>query len=229
MSSMDKDGRVLGLAMSAVTASVMRRWVITIAVIHLVACLPAKAFSDIVIEVDVSDPTSVVFRATGAAPIISDSSAWALYGVTLKDLLTVDAMIFSTITGSLAAPNVVAYDELEANANPGNTPLADANDINLAVRNSHPNTLDFQQFSTGSPAFTGVSTANLSLYSLQSPGFVGDVIAGNGVVSASVPPSNAVIGQYRVTATAIPEPTPLKLLGVVGLLLAAVKRYKVRR
>lgn len=169
----------------------------------------APASAAIVLEIEVTGPTTAQLRATGQPSLIDDNSATALNGVSLIGLFETDffAVIAPITSGDLSPSGGPVLSNLFTNL----FELTDR-DINLfRISDTTP-----IQFSTSASAFTGSLDVEF-VTSAPTQGTVGDVIVGDGQSG-----SGAVIGQFRV----IPEPTSVALLGVAGLLVTRRRRAR---
>jgi len=170
-----------------------------------------SAMSQILLKVDISDPSAVTFAATGNFPGIDDSSVSNTAGVSLIDLFAVDSTNFADqlFSGDLfAAGTYSPYDTFTV----GYSALTDR-DITLWVyKFIDSNT---QIFKTIEPAFTGTGLIDLTGETFKPIGSTGNIIVGD-----SESGSGAVIGQYQI----IPEPSSLALLGLSGLLALRRRR-----
>ena len=161
----------------------------------------------VVITIDVSNPSNVVFSATVETSSRDESSVGNISGVSLMDFFNANTSGSSGFTGSLAVVGVQAfdfYDTLDA----GNTMApGPGRDLNLSAFVAGNMT-----FSMASPAFEGSSEIDFSSVAsfLPAPGTVGDVRPGLGLTLTDS------IGTFQV----IPEPSSglLLLAGVAGAL-----------
>lgn len=151
----------------------------------------------VLLTVDISDPVQIRFTTTGAFPQINDSGSTPFGGILLVDLFTADFDMSSTVaplTGNLASTGSVPFEVGFSNG------LAPRRNFNLFTRPLTPGANDTTTYSMSAAAFVGSSVANLNGFppaSLQSPGFIGNVLAGD------FAPASPVIGTYLVI---VPEP-----------------------
>ncbi|HXT11380.1 MAG TPA: PEP-CTERM sorting domain-containing protein [Candidatus Angelobacter sp.] len=156
----------------------------------------------VLLTISDSNPAAVTITATGADPMVNDSSQVGLGGVDLLGFFTQSSPSVggpvgtSTLRGgSLADP----YDTLQVD-NSGSGTV----NLNLYVNNANPET-----FSTTQPAFTGSWTMDLTTFgvgssALPTPGTSGQIIVG---FTGNPGP---VIGEWQVAA--VPEPATGSLL-----------------
>lgn len=156
----------------------------------------------VLIEVDASDLSAVVFSATGANPVLSDGTVTNLFGVTLIDVLDTGISLGTSnavIASDLAAPEAGPYNRV---GNDFGT-LGD-DDLNLWTSG----TTVLQLFDTGSPAFTGSLTFDLTGSLFLPAGTTGELQLNDDV-------GGPVLGAWRI----VPAPGTLALLpiGLLGL------------
>lgn len=189
----------------------MRRRAVLVRSFCIAAVLSIGGVSQaaVILEVDVSDPSSVVFSTTAAFAenelLDIDSS---FNGITLLDFLTgnlaaLDVLLDSgaiNVLDSPAATGRSALDQIFVGDFPGGwTP----NDVSIYEFASSFST----SFLTTEIALTGGASHDLSsLTGLPTPGTLGNVVAG-------LVDDNDIIGQWVVTG-AVPEPATLTLFGV---------------
>lgn len=159
----------------------------------------------VLLTVNISNPAQIKFTSTGAFPQINNNGSTPFSGILLVDLFTADFDMSSTVaplTGNLATTGAVPFEVGFANG------LAPRRNFNLFARPNTPGANDPSVYSTATPAFVGSSVADLSGFppaSLQAPGFIGNVLAGD------FAPASPVIGTYLVI---LPEPTCAAALGI---------------
>ena len=192
---------------------------ILLSAVLLPALLISYAKAQILITIDDSNPNAVTFTATGNAPGVSDSTHFYSQGLTFDNFYNTTAPINSgadlSVAGSSLATGVGG-----AGSPVYNSEQADGTGIQLysyLVGST-------ETFSTGTGAFIGTTTFNLSTTSTLLPSFgtMGNLYAGSSALF-SLPP--VLIGQYKVVQ-ATPEPSQyaLMLLGTLGLI--AFARFK---
>lgn len=158
----------------------------------------STACAQVLLTVDISDPSAVTFTATGLAPSANDNTVSGTIGFTLLGFLTsADDLLSTSGLGDLEAPGMTsAYDAFAALDYAGGV-FDPGVDINLWGGSG------VQNFSTGAPAFTGTFTIDLTAIAslLPSAGHSGTIQVGDGSETG------AVIGQYQV----VPEPSAVLL------------------
>lgn len=161
----------------------------------------------VLIEVNISDPSAVTFKATGAPADINDSSTTTFSGATLLGFFrdTIDLADPVPIAGDLTPSGATeAYELFYVDNHSG--PFTDLN----LYRESPP--LGSQAFNKSDAAFTGTATIDFSIFSgdaLPTVGTTGDLIAGY-----SGDPGG-IIGQWTV----VPEMSSALQAGVMGTML----------
>jgi len=181
-----------------------------LALLFLVAV--SAAIGSGLIEVDVSDPNAVVFRTTGAAASLDDSSATVTFGI---DLLTFFKSTGATL-GSIQSTGLYASNTEQPYTNwRVDNASSSYIDLNLSRARMAGETALPQVFSTESGAFTGEAVINLSTYSSLLPqiGTYGSIVAGRSASGIS-----DVIGEWTV----VPEPSTYAAFFGVGALATAV-------
>lgn len=161
----------------------------------------------VLLIVDNSDPSNVVFTATGNAPAINDSSATIVAGITLAGVFGGSGidLAFTPVGGDLSpSGNTFFYNRV------GNrfAQLTD-NDLNLWSSGGSGS----QVFSTGGAAFTGSTSGfNFGAVTFNASGDirVGDTASGSG----------AVLGTWQL----IPAPGTLALAIPFGFAAARRRR-----
>jgi hypothetical protein len=187
----------------------------------LAAQMDANANSNILLQVDISDFSSVKITALPGFSAISVNANTFEQGVTLVNLLQGVPAISGPVSmiGDLTVngSEPLGFDKIEAlDLNAVDMP---GNDVNLWMSNTNPGQFNIMNFVSGQTAFTGQLTFDASLFASFSPGvgYVGDIVSGddNGFSSP--------IGTYVV----IPEPKTYSIgFGLVGLLVAIIKRKR---
>ena len=174
--------------------------------------------SPILLTIDDSNPSAVIFTATGLAPAVNDSTRPADSGVDLFTFfLANEPSLFSqillgpTLTGGNSG---VSYNSvLGDNFSTGGDNFQD---LRLYVDSSSPGSGNMQAFSVTQPGFTGSWTIDLSSLgvspsALPSPGTRGDIFSG---FSGD---QGTLLGQWQVAS--VPEPGVGSLF-VLGTVLA---------
>jgi hypothetical protein len=183
--------------------------------------IATAASGQVLITVDVTDPSLVIFTATGAAPS-QDDSMGAYAGITLLGFLHTTSQDLDTgLSGDLqgsgtsaAYSNAFFLSYLSGDYSAGF-------DLNLYVETGGGT----QGFTTGSAAFAGSSTLDLTSVSafLPAAGASGSIQVGDG---SSV---GNVIGSYLVVSS-VPEPSAYALLvGFAGAGFAGLRRRRGSR
>lgn len=175
-----------------------------------------------VLVVDISDPSAVTFTATANFSQTNSSLNIGFAGFTIQNFLATPASIPSSTlgigdlspTGSSFIYSGIGTFNYEAN----NGNFVAANDLSVFSNNGAPGP-DSQTFSTGSRAFNGVLTIDLSTWasSLPAAGATGDVISG--YLMSGTADHGEIVGQFVV----VPEPGSA-LLGGLGLLILGIRR-----
>lgn len=172
----------------------------------------------VILNVDVSDPTAVVFSSTTEASMANFLNAGdSGDGVTLAGLFSGNTTVNQLLVPTSGVIEVLS-DPSGNNRGSLQTLWIDEhedgwtlNDVNIYDQGFSFTT----SFLDSSPALQGTMIADLSSFSgIQSSGFIGTVFAG-------APNANQVIGQFRI----IPVPSAL-ILGLGGLGLALPWRPK---
>jgi hypothetical protein len=200
------------------------------AILLLVSARGGKA--QVLLTVNINNPSAVTITAT-RADAGADVSGFLSDGV---DLLGFFASTTSTATfdsdispsSNLTVPNLAG--DVFTNGLSDVFSTGDNVDLNLYNYTSSA----AENFSTGSVAFTGTLTLNLSGYSaeLRSVGtgtYTGTLIAGffdDGSLGSGTPTSPA-IGQYQIVSISAPEPSTWVLL-FAGMALLAVRRARLK-
>jgi PEP-CTERM motif len=165
------------------------------------------AQAQILLTVDISNPSAVTFTATGAAPAISANVGSYANGIDLLTFFIDDAGIsntfsdpFSTLTTADASTGPALTDAAVDNFSPLSV------DLSIFKFNSGAG----MTFTKGQPAFLGTLTLNLSAEPIPAGLATGNILAGYSQGGPQV-----VIGQWEV----VPEPSTWALfLGGLGLL-----------
>jgi hypothetical protein len=139
--------------------------------------IPSARSQTILLTIDDSNPSAVIFTATGNFATANDSTTRASDGVDLLTFFTTDVGASSAPgTGNLSGGGAVQYDFWIGDQLSGSAFV----DLNLFASSIQPTDVTTQTFSTTSAAFTGSMTIDLSGFtaSLPSPGTVSDIQAG---------------------------------------------------
>lgn len=195
--------------------------------IAALSILPAR--SQILLNINWSDLSAVSFTATGTVPIVNDSGS-----ATYSDGIDVVGFLTHTVTfdhhfGGPATVSTlqtgtnssVAFNDLTTWNNASPNTNTDGADINFF--NGTDNTA--MTYSTGTAAFSGVSTWDMSSDSDITQYFPALNTTGNLYLSGT----SIIIGQWKVTGadSAVPEPaTYAALLGLAALLAASSFRRR---
>lgn len=163
----------------------------------------------VLITIDVSDSSNVVFSATGAVPT-RDQTTPLFLGLTFMGFLTGNSAEFLSISGNLKSTTSDAFTDVTLSNATSSLPSAGV-DLTLSKFVSGD-----MVFVTTGPAFTGTSSADFSSIAglLPSVGTTGDIRPGlNDTITAS-------IGTYQV----IPEPSSTFLVLAAGVAAITVRR-----
>lgn len=188
----------------------------------LVSLGASSASATVILWVDITDIEAVKFIPTGANSD-ADSNMFAMnQGVTLLFFLqTVDGG-GSDLNGNLKPPGT-------ASSYTGALVLMDEEGLDTQNLTLLAQNLEFQEFSTEAPAFTGMGVADLSEYSEDLPfvGYSGDIVPGNTTEGIG----GVTLGQYQVVSTTpVPVPLPASALLVSSAIGGlAIGRYAKRR
>ncbi|WP_367872844.1 PEP-CTERM sorting domain-containing protein [Luteolibacter sp. Populi] len=192
--------------------------------ISLFTAISAQAAT--VLVVDISNPAAVTFTSTPNFSQTNSSLNIGTAGFTIRNFLASPASIPSSTlglgnlspTGSTFVYSGMATFSYEAND--GN--FTSANDLSVFSNGGGPGAAS-QVFSTGTRAFNGVLTIDLSAYvsSLPAAGVTGDVISG--YFLSGTADHGETVGQFVV----IPEPGSV-LLGGLGFLILGFRRRSIR-
>ncbi len=156
---------------------------------------------NVLIEIDITDPTSVSIQSTGENAG-ADVSIPLVTGVTLSNLFVPGFNLGSGfgLSGDLTpAGSSFAYFAVTDGGE---------SDLRLFVPDE-TKISDFQLFSKSTPAFSGASMANLSSAVFAPVGSTGEIFA-------NFQASGAVIGRYRI----VPAPAGAMALAAFGLVAA---------
>lgn len=172
--------------------------------------LPLASPAAVILVIDISDPSQVTFTATNAHAQNNDNDSTLEDGFSLigffKVSVTDPSLYYFDVPSNLRSPGGnFAYSTLTS-VN-FEDPLSDA-DLDLSIFGSG---FSKQNFSTGAPALTGSSTADLSdwLDFLPAIGATGNIYSGYSIVF-----ERPLIGQYTV----VPEPSAIGLIACGGLI-----------
>ncbi|MBW8782581.1 MAG: PEP-CTERM sorting domain-containing protein [Verrucomicrobia bacterium] len=185
------------------------------------ALVTISAEANVLLTVNITDPTNVVFSSTLGVASASDSSHTIGDGIVLLNFFSVGGSITPTVVSNTLTPagSSTPFDSLSSDGistAPGD--FSNFTGFNFYNINNGPETMTFL---TGVVAFTGSATYDLSFEDLPTVGTIGDITAG---YSGSAIPA-VVIGQYQIIS-AIPEPATYSSLAGLGVLGSA---YLARR
>jgi len=163
----------------------------------------------VLLIVDNTDPSNVVFVSTGNPAAVNDDSASIVGGISLLDLFGGAGFT----TGS-----VPIGGNLSPSGNPGayNRILNNTGDLGSTGLNFWATGVGGgQSFNTTDPAFTGSTTG----FDFGGVAFnaSGNIVIGD---TAGIPGSGAILGQWQL----IPTPGAVALFGIAGL--AATRRRR---
>lgn len=187
-----------------------------LAVILAVLGPALSVWCDVLLEIDVSNPSAVIFRATGGRPAVNKSGFDFFDGFTLLAFLTQPATEDPTVLSTSLSDHcgITFYDRFDVNDFEGSGDV----DLNVFYRTLGGGNQDFV---TDSVAFTGELTGNFAgLSGLPPPGSTGNVALGY------EDNKGPVIGTYQVVG--VPEPS-CGLLALLALSAAALGRRSPRR
>jgi hypothetical protein len=197
------------------------------AVLLLVSVSAAKA--QILLSVNISDPSDVIITATGVAPLASATDI--LYnGVELSAFFTgtTHNQTLGVVGASTLAPGSGSAGGDVYNGAAGDN--LSSSDEDLALFNLNlPSSSEIFASAADNPlglaAFSGTISLDLSGYSLPTAGATGNIVTGfNGS-----PNGHTVIGTYQVVETAAPEPSSWILILLSFLLLGFFRVARVKR
>lgn len=177
---------------------------LTLLVFITVGLVGQTVFGDIILRVNISDPSAVTLTATGAFAEIDNGGTDSAIGITLLGLFANEYPIGQarSLSGDLTPSGAVNPFNSATNGFAGVSEL----DLNIYASGfAEP-----MNFSELTPALTGTATVNLSGASFLTFGSTGDIIVGDGGSGSGNAVSN-VIGQFQV----IPEPSSVALLAMV--------------
>jgi hypothetical protein len=179
------------------------------------AVLGSHAKAQYLLTINDSDPSAVTITGTGADATATDSAARYSGGVFLANFYS--AVIFANSNANATGSTLVtgvdgtpAYTGTQSNSI-GSTP-------GLQFYAASGN---FEDFVAGMPAFNGTVTFNLSAIAADLPadGTTGNVLTDPYTLFG--PPAATVIGTYKVSNAATPEPSSMALMLVGGVALLA--------
>jgi len=181
----------------------------------LALCALVPVQGAVILTIDITDPRAVLFKATAAHAQNNDidetylSEGFTLLGFFNADV-DYDMTDFKTPSTLYSPGGNFAYTTLFPTA-------IDSLNVDLNIAGSGFST---QDFSTSSPAFTGLAVADLRAWmSGITLGTTGNILAGDASYNT------VIIGQYQI----IPEPGTISLLVGAGLLLAVGLRTRLAR
>lgn len=169
--------------------------------------------AQVLLTVDISDPSSVTFTATGTAPA-ADATGTYSAPIQFKGFLTANPGATGQATASstiLATEGATHYLNTVLWGKPSLVQTT------LSLRNGSSS----ENFLTTDPAFAGSAAFDFSSISSYLPAAGA---TGNLVVSTGGSSSGTVIGTYSVTA--VPEPADYALVCAVAALVFAVWRRR---
>jgi hypothetical protein len=171
-----------------------------VSALFTVSASPASAA--ILLTVDATNPSAIVFTPTGLAPDVSSSGGG--FGLLLHGAMATDG------PSSLQTP---------PQADPFRAAVSGSTYVNYGDQGDAIRMIvggaQTQTFVAGSPAFIGTTTVDLSFLDFVTASLVGDIEIRDNFGAAT----GVIIGQYQFIAP-IPEPTTLVLSGLgVGTLL----------
>lgn len=195
----------------------MRRHILIASLIGLLSIPVANA--GILITIDITDPSAVVFTATSAAPSADGPNVPGINGIDfLQFFITpIDGFALGDVTPSTLATYLDShYPYLNWNTDSYSGPNVDLN-----FYSQDPSS---QRFDTSSPAFIGTATVDFSAYAsyLPSAGATGQITDGNSGNASGPSRPLTVLGTYNV----VPEPATCALLALTLLLPFLLKLKK---
>ena len=178
---------------------------------------------NVLLYIDTGDPAAVTFTATGNAPSASDSSNVFNDGIEVAGFFPNTPSSFSYTVSSSTLTTFLDGSPVYDNSHSDNLSGGADVDFNLYTNYFDSGATNTERFATGSPAFAGVATVDLSSDAslLPSAGATGDIYAGY----SGTYDGHLLIGTYVV----VPEAGSgvFVLLGGVILLLARWYRMKL--
>lgn len=179
----------------------------------LIPLAHAQVILPVLLQVDVSDHSSILIKATGAFPIVNNNSVQTYFGVTLIDFFeTTPNPVYASMGGDLRGGGVSAhYNRATWQDFDAGYPGYAGDDLQLWKDVG----IEIQDFNVGSPAFTGTAILNLgSIAGVPSHG------SGMIEIGAGYPAPVGVIGSWVI----VPEAHEYSLLVAFGLLGLSVYR-----
>jgi hypothetical protein len=182
----------------------------------LLSFCPAQA--QILLTINDSDPSAVTITATGSFAGTGASDSFS-NGIDLLGFFTSSVgfdmfNVTSVLTTGNLSPGAF-YDTAYGDN------LSFQN-VDLSLYSS--NQTATETFATGTPAFIGSMTLDLSGVGLPSVGTSGNIVTGYSMTA----PDNTTIGQWQVLAVSTPEPSSWMLL-LLGFALVAIFRTRLGR
>jgi hypothetical protein len=163
-------------------------------------CLSFSSHAAVILTVDATNPSAVVFTATGGAA--SANSSGTGYGLLLHGPMATDGNV------SLNVPNL-AFGPFKpfVSGVPYNNIGDEGDAIRFFVAGNQ-----FQTFTAGTTAFTDSITANLSFLDFVHTNLTGDIEIRNNSGQAT----GVIIGQFEFTGpeAVVPEPSSLAIAGI---------------
>ena len=181
--------------------------------------------SPILLTIDDSNPSAVVFSTTGLAPGVNDSTRIESSGVDLFSFFSANqsTLFGQSLSGStLSGGNSgVSYNDIRGDN--FSTSGGNSFDLRLYVDGSSPGAGNTQAFSVTQPAFIGTWTLDLtslgvSPSALPSPGTRGDIFSG---FSGD---QGTLLGQWEIAS--VPEPGAGSLFVLGSVLAFALNRRR---
>jgi hypothetical protein len=195
-------------------------------VLFVIAGFTANA--TLLLEVDVSNPSSVTLTATGANADAPDSSFNVADGFNLLDFFTGSVSLppgqtMPITSGLFSYGQNTAYSHWFTDSYSGF-----GRDLNIWKSSIASSSSPTQVFKTQHPSFTGLTTIDLSTWAglLPSVGTISDIRPGYTYTEYGTPkPLGPVIGQWAV----IPEPSTFALVfGILALVVGGTCRFRRR-